>query len=133
WIDGIRKRVDEQSYAVRFTPRKTSSNWSVVNIARVKVLKGEGRMKPAGLAAFSRRRIEKSATYSFENRESAKLSAEQEREFQHHPKAWQFYQNQPPGYRRMSAWWVTSAKRPETRQIRLQRLISHSEAHRRIY
>lgn len=115
WIDGIRKKVDDESYKIRFTPRRQKSIWSAVNIARIAVLTGEGRMQPAGVAAFARREESNSAIYSFANRESAKLSADDEREFRRDPVAWEFFQCQPAGYRRLAAWWVISAKRPETR------------------
>lgn len=81
WIDGIRKKVDDESYEIRFTPRRAKSIWSAVNIARVAVLTGEGRMQSAGIAAFARRQESNSRKYSFENRESAKLSDADEREF----------------------------------------------------
>jgi uncharacterized protein YdeI (YjbR/CyaY-like superfamily) len=132
WIDGIRKKVDGKSYKIRFTPRRAKSTWSAVNIARIAVLTGEGRMQRAGVAAFSRRIESNSAKYSFENRESAKLSVGAEREFRRDPIAWEFFQRQPAGYRRLAAWWVISAKRPETRHKRLQRLIAESRARRRI-
>ncbi|MDP9097720.1 MAG: YdeI/OmpD-associated family protein [Verrucomicrobiota bacterium] len=132
WIDGIRKKVDDESYKVRFTPRRAKSTWSAVNIARVAALTGEGRMQPAGVAAFARRVESNSARYSFENRESARLSADDEREFRHDPVAWEFFQRQPAGYRRLAAWWVISAKRSETRRTRLQRIIAESRARRRI-
>jgi uncharacterized protein YdeI (YjbR/CyaY-like superfamily) len=133
WIDGIRKKVDEQSYKIRFTPRKLRSTWSTVNIARVQALKSKGKMQLAGLRAFDRREETNSAVYSFENRHSAMLTLEQEREFQRQRAAWEFFQAQPPGYRRMAAWWIISAKRPETRQRRLKQLITDSQAKRRIY
>jgi uncharacterized protein YdeI (YjbR/CyaY-like superfamily) len=132
WIDGIRKRVDNESYKIRFTPRRPKSIWSAVNIARVAVLTSEGRMQPAGVAAFARRQESNCAIYSFENRESAKLSADDEREFRRDPVAWESFQRQPAGYRRLAAWWVISAKRPETRRKRLERLIAESRAGRRI-
>ena len=132
WIDGIRKKVDDKSYKVRFTPRRTKSTWSAVNIARIAVLTREGLIQPAGVAAFARREETNSSRYSFENRESAKLSAAAEREFRRDPAAWEFYQRQPAGYRRLAAWWVISAKRPETRHKRLERLINQSRAQRRI-
>jgi uncharacterized protein YdeI (YjbR/CyaY-like superfamily) len=132
WIDGIRKKVDDESYKIRFTPRRPKSIWSAVNIARVAVLMREGRMQPAGIAAFARRQESRSAIYSFENRESAKLSAAAEREFRHDAVAWEFFQRQPAGYRRLAAWWIISAKRPETRSKRLERLITESHAQRRI-
>jgi uncharacterized protein YdeI (YjbR/CyaY-like superfamily) len=132
WIDGIRKKVDDISYKVRFTPRRSKSVWSAVNIGRVAVLTKVGRMRPAGHAAFARREETNSRRYSFENRASAKLTAEDEREFRRVPAAWKFFQAQPPGYRRLAAWWIISAKRPETRAKRLGRLIEFSRARRRI-
>jgi uncharacterized protein YdeI (YjbR/CyaY-like superfamily) len=133
WIDGIRHKVDDISYKVRFTPRRPKSIWSEVNIGRVAVLTREGRMQPAGLAAFARREEYNSRQYSFENRATAKLSRADEREFRRDPAAWKFFQAQPPGYRRLVSWYVISAKRTETRRARLQRLIAASHARRRIY
>jgi uncharacterized protein YdeI (YjbR/CyaY-like superfamily) len=89
-------------------------------------------MQPAGIAAFARREEATSAIYSFENRESARLPAADEREFRRDPAAWEFFQRQPPGYRRLAAWFVISAKRPETRRKRLDRLITTSRAQRRL-
>jgi uncharacterized protein YdeI (YjbR/CyaY-like superfamily) len=132
WIDGIRKKVDDESYKVRFTPRRSKSIWSAVNIGRVAVLTREDRMRPAGIAAFARREESNSARYSFENRASAKLTADDQREFQRDSAAWEFFQRQPDGYRRLAAWWLISAKRPETRRRRLRRLIETSRARRRI-
>jgi uncharacterized protein YdeI (YjbR/CyaY-like superfamily) len=132
WIDGIRKKVDHESYKVRFTPRRAKSKWSAVNIARVAVLSSEARMQSAGIAAFARRQKTDSRNYSLENRASAKLTVGDEREFRRDRAAWNFFQAQPPGYRRLAAWWIISAKRPETRRNRLQRLITASHSHRRI-
>jgi uncharacterized protein YdeI (YjbR/CyaY-like superfamily) len=133
WIDGIRKRIANKSYKIRFTPRREKSTWSAINIARVTVLTREGRMEPAGEAAFARREETNSRRYSFENRETAKLSRASEREFRRDSTAWEFFQRQPPGYRRVASWWVISAKRAETRRKRLQRLIDMSRDKRRIY
>lgn len=132
WIDGIRKKVDEQSYKIRFTPRRAKSTWSAINIGRIAVLTKQKRMHPAGIAAFARREEKNSARYSFENRQSAKLSPADERIFRRDRAAWQFFQKQPPGYRRLAAWWTVSAKRTETRQKRLKRLIEFSRSGRRI-
>ncbi|MGI8481672.1 MAG: YdeI/OmpD-associated family protein [Chthoniobacterales bacterium] len=132
WIDGIRKKVDDESYKTRFTPRRPKSTWSAINIGRVAVLTGEGRMQPGGIAAFARREESNSATYSFENRASAKLTDGDERTFRRDRAAWDFFQAQPAGYRRLASWWVISAKRSETRHQRLQRLISESRAGRRL-
>jgi len=133
WIDGIRKKVDDISYKVRFTPRRAKSIWSAVNIGRIAVLTREGRMQAPGAAAFAQRDENNSRQHWFENRATAKLSRADEREFRRDPAAWKFFQSQPPGYRRLAAWFVISAKRTETRRARFERLIATSRARRRIY
>ena len=132
WIDGIRKRIDEQSYTIRFTPRKAQSTWRAVNIARVAELTRAGRMRPAGLAAFERRSADRSAIYSYEQRTSAVFDDAAERQFRANAKAWEFFQAQPPWYRKTATYKVISAKREETRQQRLAALIDDSAAGRRI-
>jgi uncharacterized protein YdeI (YjbR/CyaY-like superfamily) len=131
WIDGVKKRVDESSYMHRFTPRKPKSNWSLINIKNAKRLKRAGRMKPAGLKAFAAREAAKSGVYSFENR-PRQLSPELEREFKSDKAAWEFFQQQPPGYRRVASFWVMSAKQEMTRQRRLRQLMSDSRQSRRL-
>ena len=132
WIDGLRKTIDAESYKIRFTPRKTTSNWSAVNIGRVRELTRLGRMRPAGLKAFELRKEEKSGIYAYENRKSAVLGEAAEKRFRSRPKAWAFFQKQPAGYRKIATWWVISAKKEETRQQRLEKLIAQSEAGRRL-
>ena len=132
WIDGLRKTIDAESYKIRFTPRKKESNWSAVNIARVKELTKQGRMRPAGLKAFALRKAEKSGIYAYENRKTAVLAKADEKQFRAKPKAWEFFQRQPPGYRQIMIWRVITAKKEETRRRRLETLIAASEAGRRI-
>ena len=132
WIDGLRKTIDAQSYKIRFTPRKKESNWSAVNIARVKVLTEQGRMQPAGLAAFALRKEAKSGIYAYENRKTAVLGKADEKQFRSNRKAWEFFQQQPAGYRQNAIWYVVTAKQEETRRRRLEKLIAESEAGRRI-
>ena len=127
WIDGIRRRIDEQSYSNRFTPRRKRSNWSAINIARVRELIAEGRMTPAGLAAFEARDDDRSAIYSYEQRHKAKLSPEQEARLRADPAAWERFQSRPPSWRRAAVYWVTSAKKPETQERRLTKLIEGAE------
>jgi uncharacterized protein YdeI (YjbR/CyaY-like superfamily) len=131
WIDGIRKSVDEGSYTNRFTPRKSTSNWSNVNIAKVEQLTAAGLMTPAGARAFAARDAARSGVYSFEQAQAG-FPAEVERQFREHEAAWTFYQAQPAGYRRLTCHWVMSAKREETRQKRLGILIEDSANGRRI-
>ena len=132
WIDGVRRGIDDESYTIRFTPRKVTSTWSSVNIKRVGELTSEGLMRPAGLEAFERRSAAKSGIYSYEQRREAKLDAEQERQFRAHEQAWSFFQSQPAGYRRTATYWVVSAKRDETRRRRLATLIDDSANGRRL-
>jgi len=132
WIDGLRKTIDVESYKIRFTPRKATSNWSAVNIGRIQELTRLGRMRPAGLKAFALRKEEKSGIYAYENRKSAVLGAAIEKRFRSCPKAWAFFQAQPPGYRQLATWWIISAKKEETRKQRIEKLIAQSDAGKRI-
>ena len=130
WIDGLKKRVDELSYTHRFTPRKPKSNWSRINIQHVERLKKAGRMTPAGLEAYAAREPQRSGVYSFENA-PRKLTAADEKQFKADKTAWEFFQQQPPGYQRLAIWWVVNAKKPGTRARRLGQLIAESrKAHR---
>src|SRR4051794_9787170 len=132
WIDGIRKRWDGESSMGRLPPRKPRSTWSAINIARVAELTRQRRMQPAGLAAFARRSEERCEIYAYEQRANAKLDAEAERRLRANAKAWAFFEAQPPSHRKLMAWWIISAKRPETREKRLVRLIEESAAGRRL-
>lgn len=122
WIDGIRRRIDDDSYSIRFTPRKPTSIWSAVNIKRVSELEKAGRMTEAGRAAFARRDAKKSEIYSFE-RGRAELDGDALAKLKADKKAWAYFESQAPYYRRTSSHWVASAKKPETRAKRLQVLI----------
>jgi uncharacterized protein YdeI (YjbR/CyaY-like superfamily) len=131
WIDGIRKRVDEMSYTIRFTPRKAGSIWSAVNIKRVMDLSDKRLMKPAGLEAFRARKENRSGIYSYEQR-SGKLDEPYEGRLRQNQAAWDFFETQPLTYRKAAIWWVVSAKREETRLGRLDTLIEDSAHGRRI-
>lgn len=131
WIDGIRKSVDEHSYTIRFTPRKRGSIWSAVNIKRVAVLTEQGRMQPPGLAAFAARKENRSGVYAYEQRSST-LPEPYASQLQVNPKAWAFFQAQPPSYQKAVNWWVVSAKQEATRLKRLAQLITDSAAGRTI-
>lgn len=131
WIDGIRKSLDDTSYANRFTPRKPGSNWSSKNIRRTRELIAAGRMTPAGMDAFEKRSEDKARQYSFEQGKVA-LGPEYERRFRDNEKAWAYFQAQPPSYRKTATWWVVSAKREDTRLRRLQVLIDDSATGQRI-
>jgi uncharacterized protein YdeI (YjbR/CyaY-like superfamily) len=132
WIDGVRKGIDAASYMIRFSPRKTKSNWSAVNIKRVTELIAAGRMLPAGRKAFESRLEEKSAVYSYEQRHQAAFDPRFERQFRANESAWRYFQTQPPGYRHTATHWVMTAKKEETRLRRLAVVIERSATGRRI-
>jgi uncharacterized protein YdeI (YjbR/CyaY-like superfamily) len=132
WIDGVRRRFDDDSYTIRFTPRTARSTWSAVNVKRMQELVEAGLVAPAGAAAFERRADDRTAIYSYEQRRAARLEPEQEQRFQANARAWAFFEAQPPSYRRAAIHWVTSAKREETRERRLTQLIEDSAAGRSV-
>lgn len=127
WIDGVRKSIDEDSYTIRFTPRRRTSNWSAVNIKRARELKKLGLMMPSGVEAFEKRDKNKAQKYSFE-RKNVTLARQYERSFRANKKAWEFFLSLAPSTRRPSIWWIMSAKKEETRLKRLDILISSSAA-----
>jgi uncharacterized protein YdeI (YjbR/CyaY-like superfamily) len=129
WIDGVRRGRDEESYVNRFTPRRKGSRWSQRNVERVEELTKQGLMKPAGLAAFERR--DPDSVYSYESF-AANFDPEGEKRFKADRKAWEFFQSQPPGYQRIARYWVMNAKKAETRERRLTKLIEDSAAGRRL-
>ena len=130
WIDGVRRRIDDASYMIRFTPRRRTSRWSMVNARRVGELREAGLMRPAGIAAFEARTVE--GTSSYEQRDAAAFDPERERRLRADAAAWEYFSGQAPWYRRNATHWVTSAKREDTRRRRLETLIADSAAGRRL-
>ena len=132
WIDGVRRKVDDDSYSNRFTPRRPGSNWSAINIAKVAELTRLKRMQPAGVAAFAKRTEAKSRIYTYEQSDAAVFEPAFEKKFKASKKAWAFFQSQAPYYRRLMTRWVGNAKQAETRQRRLDRLIAACESGTRL-
>jgi uncharacterized protein YdeI (YjbR/CyaY-like superfamily) len=131
WIDGKTQRIDEHRYRQRLTPRRRGSNWSAVNIAKVAELRAQGRMTPAGEAAFAARREDRSGL-TYERRHEAAFDDEQEAAFRADEAAWEWFSQQSASYRHLATFWVVSAKRPETRARRLASLIECSAEGRRV-
>ena len=131
WIDGLRKSVDAISYSIRFTPRRPTSIWSAVNVKRVQGLTEQGRMGPAGLQAFARRKEYRSGIYSYEQR-SATLVEPYATRLTKNRAAWNFFRAQPASYQKAMNWWVVSAKREATRLKRLEQLTEDSARGKRI-
>jgi uncharacterized protein YdeI (YjbR/CyaY-like superfamily) len=131
WIDGIRRRLDDESYTIRFTPRRAGSSWSAVNVRMMAELEAAGRMTPAGRAVFDGQKAAKARGYSYE-REHATFDAARLKMGRKNRTAWAFFEAQPPGYRRMITWWVMSAKQEDTRDRRLAKLIESSAKGKRL-
>ena len=110
WIDGVRRSADDQSFSTRFTPRKPKSIWSAVNIRRARQLEAEGRMQPAGRAAFAAREARNSQRYSFEPK-PRKLAPRHQKKLRANERAWSFFRAQAQWYQRTSIFWVMEAKR----------------------
>lgn len=131
WIDGVRKSIDKESYSIRFTPRRNTSNWSAINIKKIEELTKAGLMKPAGLKAFSLRKDTKSEIYSYEN-DTTFLDSDYEIQFRENTKAWDFFMKQAPSYRKAIMRWIMSAMQEKTRQSRLEKTIKESEQQKRV-
>ena len=131
WIDGLRRGIDATSYTIRFTPRKPTSVWSAINTRRMKALLDEGRVRPEGRRAFEARRENRSGIYSYEQR-GDQLAEPYAGRLRKNRKAWTFWESSPLSYRKAAGWWVVSAKKEETRESRLKRLVALSAAGERI-
>jgi uncharacterized protein YdeI (YjbR/CyaY-like superfamily) len=132
WIDSVRRRIDEQAYQIRFTPRQPGSVWSAVNILKFEQLNAQGRMTEAGRRAFANRTEPKSRIYSHEQPQPAELTKAETRTFKAHPQAWAHFEACPPGYRKVLLHWVTGAKKAETRARRLKKVIEASADGKRL-
>ena len=132
WIDGKRKSAGEDAYTIRFTPRKPTSIWSAINVAKVAALTKAGKMRPAGKRAFALRTAERTGVYSFERNQAAALAPDQEAKLRANKQAAVFFDAQAPWYRRTAIHWVISAKQEATRDRRLAQLITDSAAGRTI-
>lgn len=131
WIDGVRKRIDDDSYTIRFTPRKPTSIWSAVNIKKIEELTKSGLMRPAGLEAFENRTENKSKIYAYEN-EPEKLSPAFEKKFKADKKAWDFFTAQAPSYQKTVIHWIMRAKQETTKISRLEKTIAESAKQKRL-
>jgi uncharacterized protein YdeI (YjbR/CyaY-like superfamily) len=131
WIDGVRRTLNEDHYSVRFTPRRPGSKWSALNIRTVAELEAAGKMTDSGRAVFHARKDSGSPGYQAQKKVGA-LDENRLREFNRNESAWTFFAAQPPGYQKAATWWVMEAKREETRDRRLAKLIEFSSAGKRV-
>lgn len=132
WIDGVRRSLNEDSYTIRFTPRKPSSIWSAINIDKMDVLIAKNLVTPEGLAAYAKRTESKSRIYSHERTEDAQLSAEMEKVFKANKTAYEFFMKQAPSYRKTVIHLIVSAKQEKTQQSRFEKLLAASADGKRL-
>lgn len=132
WIDGVRKSGDEESYHLRFTPRRPNSIWSAVNIGKMEKLLEEGLVFPMGKAAYAKRTEAKSRVYAFEQKEDAVLPPEMEKRFKAEKAAYEFFMKQAPSYRKVVLHGIVSAKKDETKESRFVKLLEASKAGKRL-
>jgi uncharacterized protein YdeI (YjbR/CyaY-like superfamily) len=131
WIDGVRKSMGEDSYTIRFTPRKPGSNWSSINIKKMEELVKKGLVHPAGLAAYGKRQENKSRIYAYE-KAPVTLSPAYLKKLKSNKKAWDFFSGQAPSYQKVINHWIMSAKQTTTQESRLDRLIEASSRQKRL-
>jgi uncharacterized protein YdeI (YjbR/CyaY-like superfamily) len=132
WIDGLKKSIDDQRYAHRFTPRRAGSKWSPQNTRLAKELIESGDMMKAGQAAF-----DQGVPYDqeFQKVLSAKeipLTAETEKGLKTSQKAWTNFNQMSAGYRKQYVLWLQSAKRPDTRKKRLEEALRLLEKNQKL-
>jgi len=126
WIDGHAKGIDDRYRKQRITPRRQGSTWSARNVKRALALIEEGRMQPAGLAAFAAREEANTAIYTYEQDGEVALDPAYEERLRAVPGAAAFLARQVPSYRRQVTAWVMGAKQEATRERRLEQLIACS-------
>jgi uncharacterized protein YdeI (YjbR/CyaY-like superfamily) len=132
WIDGIRRSIDEDSYCIRFTPRKPDSIWSEINIKKAEKLIEQGLMNSRGLELFMNRKPANARLYSYENKPDV-LPPEFEKIFRLNSNAWEFFSSSSTSYKKTIYFWILSAKQESTRLARLNKLISESENKKRVF
>jgi uncharacterized protein YdeI (YjbR/CyaY-like superfamily) len=125
WIDGLRRRIGDDAYSIRFSPRKPGSTWSQVNLGHVARLEREGRLTAAGRTVFEARDPARTYRYSFEVRRYS-LAAGFARRLAADPKARAHYGAMPPSYHHAVTHWIMSAKREATRERRFATLLDCS-------
>ena len=131
WIDGVRRSIDEISYCIRFTPRKSTSIWSAINIKKAEALTEAGLMTPEGLQAFNLRKDSRTQVYAHE-KEHVLLAPGYEKQFKKNKPAWKFFKDQPPSYQKIIIHWIMDARQEKTRLSRLEKAIKGSESKKRI-
>lgn len=132
WIDGLKKSIDEERYTHRFSPRKAKSKWTPLNIQRARKMIEAGKMTRAGLVSFEQRLEYDEDFLQARAKKRPGLPAEMEEAIRRNNNAWKNFNQLAPGYRKQYVSWLVAAKRPETRQRRLQEAIRLLAANRKL-
>lgn len=127
WIDGKIKRINEDYYIQRFTPRRCGSRWSKYNIDRIEKLTSDGKMHPSGLKAYREAMEKPELVYADRRDGMPSPSDDLLAELTKNKRALGNFNNFPQSARRIYIEWLNSAKRPETRIRRIARIIELSE------
>ncbi|MES1244721.1 MAG: YdeI/OmpD-associated family protein [Acidobacteriota bacterium] len=127
WIDSIVRKLDDDSYAQKFSRRKDRTNWSAPNLERVQRLLAEGKMTEAGLAV-----LHPDPDFRPPERSGPEPPPELEEALKRHPAAWNNFQKLAPSHRKEFVRWMTEAKKEETRQRRFQKAMQMLEANEKL-
>jgi uncharacterized protein YdeI (YjbR/CyaY-like superfamily) len=117
WVDSLIKRLDDERYARKFTPRKPESKWSTINRRRYEAMKSQGLLQKPGLDRPPTAR-------SGDQPRFTAVPAYIEKTLQTDPRAWAEFQRIPPSHKRQYVGWIDSAKKEETKQRRLTEAIA---------
>ena len=127
WIDGLKKSIDHQRYAHRFSPRRAKSRWTPVNIERAHRMIEQGLMMPAGLAAYENRQEYDDEFNRLRQADRLEMPEEINEALKSNPKAMSNFEALAPGYQKQYLLWLTTAKKPETRARRLEKALKMLE------
>ncbi len=127
WIDSTVKRIDNDKYAQKYTPRREKSSWSDLNIKRAKKLIKKGKMTKFGLAYFNNRKIIQNRSSQSKSEKAIILPQSLRKALLSNKKALENFNNFAPGYRRLYIGWINSAKRKETIEKRIRQVVKRSK------
>lgn len=123
WIDGLKRRLDEERYTYRFTPRKKNSKWSEFNISLAKELIKKKKMSVSGLNAFKNKTTYSKEILKVRNAKTLYIPLEIKKAFKKNKIVWQNFNNLAPSYKKQFVWWIRAAKREETKNKRIKESI----------
>src|SRR5262245_35251815 len=128
WIDAVRHKLDDHFFLQRFTPRRARSTWSKINCAKVEALTAAGRMRPAGLREVERARADGRWDAAYAGSRTIEVPGALQRELDSRPEAAAFFASLDSRNRYAILYRLHEAKRPETRERRLEKFVAMLDA-----